>query len=106
MKPLIRCLWQVADSSLESSLCCNQIRRRDVHQPTAAVFCVKRATVASSVPSGHVPVNVGDKMERVFVFERVVEILQSGVLEFSDLPELVASLSGDDLSLWLPGVTE
>lgn len=149
MKPLIRRLSQIADSSSESSLC-NQIRRRDVHHPTAqppssspSVFLVKRATVASSVPSGHVPVNVGDEMERfvvsaellnhpvfvgllnrsaheygyaqrgvlhipcnVFVFERVVEILRSGIAEFRDLPELVASLSGDDLSLWLPGITE
>ncbi|VVA95828.1 unnamed protein product [Arabis nemorensis] len=147
MKPLIRRLSQIADSSSESSLC-NQIRRRDVHQPTLAnspssVYLVKRATTASSVPSGHVPVNVGDEMERfvvsaelinhpvfvgllnrsgneygyaqrgvlhipcnVLVFERVVEILRSGIAEFSDLPEIVASLSGDDLSLWLPGITE
>ncbi|CAA7062064.1 unnamed protein product [Microthlaspi erraticum] len=143
MKPLIRRLSQIADSSSES-YSCNQIRCRDVHQPTSSsVFVVKRATDASTVPSGHVPVNVGEEMERfvvsaellnhpvfvgllnrsaqeygyaqkgvlhipcnVFVFEKVVEILRSGDAESRDLPELVASLSGDDLSLWLPGTTE
>ncbi|ESQ27205.1 hypothetical protein EUTSA_v10019859mg [Eutrema salsugineum] len=141
MKPLIRRLSQIADSSSDR---CNQIRRRDVHHPTAnaspSVFSVKRANVASTVPSGLVPVNVGEKMERfvvsaellnhpvfvgllnrsaqeygyaqkgvlhipcnVFVFEHIVETLRSGIA--LDLPELVPSLSGDDLSLWLPGGT-
>ncbi|KAL1205657.1 Auxin-responsive protein SAUR40 [Cardamine amara subsp. amara] len=66
MKPLIRRLSRVADSSS-----CHRIRSGDIHQPTAAssssIFLVKRATVTSTVPSGHVPVNVGDEMERFVV---------------------------------------
>lgn len=65
MKPLIRRFARVADSSS-----CNRIRSGDIHHPTAAsssVFFVKRATDTSTVPSGHVPVNVGDEMERFVV---------------------------------------
>ncbi|CAN8233725.1 unnamed protein product [Cochlearia groenlandica] len=148
MKPLIRRLSQIADSSTDSSLC-RQIRRRDVHSPTAnapssSLFFVKRATVATTVPSGHVPVNVGEEMERfvvsaelinhrvfvgllnrsaneygytqkgvlhipcnVFAFERIVEILRSGIdYESRDLSDIVSSLSGDDFSLFLPESTE
>ncbi|CAL9241211.1 unnamed protein product [Arabidopsis halleri] len=130
MKPLIRRLSRIADSSS-----CNRNRSGDIHHPTAAsssIFLVKRATVASSVPSGHVPVNVGEEMERfvvsaellnhpvfvgllnrsaqeygyaqkgvlhipcnVFVFEQIVESLRSGI---ADTSELIASLSGEDVS--------
>ncbi|KAF8103462.1 hypothetical protein N665_0188s0398 [Sinapis alba] len=140
MKPLLRRLSQIVDSD---SFRCNQILRRGVHHPTS--FLVKRATVASSIPSGLVPVNVGEKMERflvsaellnhpvfvgllnrsaqeygyaqkgvlhipcnVLVFEQVVEALRSGGTSKSrDVPEIVASLTGEeDVSLWLPGITE
>ncbi|CAH8258650.1 unnamed protein product [Arabidopsis lyrata] len=130
MKPLIRRLSRIADSSS-----CNRNRSSSIHHPTSAsssVFLVKRATVASSVPSGHVPVNVGEEMERfvvsaellnhpvfvgllnrsaqeygyaqrgvlhipcnVFVFEQIVESLRSGI---ADTSELIASLSGEDVS--------
>ncbi|KAJ0231813.1 Auxin-responsive protein SAUR40 [Hirschfeldia incana] len=140
MKYLLRRFSQVADSSSSHSFCCNQILCLDVHHPTL----VKRATVASSIPSGLVPVNVGEKMERflvsaellnhpvfvgllnrsaeeygyaqkgvlhipcnVFVFEKVVEALRSGTSQSRDVPELVASLTGDeDVSMWLPRITE
>ncbi|AAC17066.1 Auxin-responsive protein SAUR40 [Arabidopsis thaliana] len=132
MKPLIRRLSRIADSSS-----CNRNRSGDIHHPTStyssSVFLVKRATVASSVPSGHVPVNVGEDKERfvvsaellnhpvfvgllnrsaqeygytqkgvlhipcnVFVFEQVVESLRSGIAD--DTSELIASLSGEDVS--------
>lgn len=135
MKFLLGRFSQVADSSSS-----NQILRRDVHHPAL----VKRATVASSIPSGLVPVDVGEKMVRflvsaellnhpvfvgllnrsaqeygyaqkgvlhipcnVSVFEQVAEALRSGTSQSRDVPELVASLTGDeDVSLWLPGVTE
>ncbi|WZZ69491.1 hypothetical protein YC2023_080861 [Brassica napus] len=143
MKSLLRRYSQVADSSSSChSFPCNQILRRHVHHPTS--FLVKRASVPSSIPSGLVPVDVGEKMERflvsaellnhpvfvgllnrsaqeygyaqkgvlhipcnVFVFERVIEALRSGTSQSRDVSELVASLTGDeDVSLWLPGVTE
>ncbi|XP_018455154.1 auxin-responsive protein SAUR40 [Raphanus sativus] len=67
MKSLLHRFSQVADSSSFSSSShsfrCNQILCCDVHHPTL----VKRATVASSIPSGLVPVNVGEKMERFLV---------------------------------------
>lgn len=143
MKSLLGRYSQVADSSSSChSFPCNQILRRHVHHPTS--FLVKRASVPSSIPSGLVPVDVGEKMERflvsaellnhpvfvgllnrsaqeygyaqkgvlhipcnVFVFERVMEALRSGTSQSRDVSELVASLTGDDdVSLWLPGVTE
>ncbi|XP_010431642.1 PREDICTED: auxin-responsive protein SAUR40-like [Camelina sativa] len=61
MKPLICRLSRIADSSS-----CNRARSGEFHHPKS-VFLVKRATVDSSVPSGHVPVNVGEEKERFVV---------------------------------------
>ncbi|EOA34546.1 hypothetical protein CARUB_v10022092mg [Capsella rubella] len=124
MKPLIRRLSRIADSSS-----CNRVRSGDIDHPTST-FLVKRATVASSVPSGHVPVNVGEKMERYIVsaellnhpvFVRLLNrsaqeygYAQKGVLHIpcnvfvfeqvveslrsgvADTLELLASLTGED----------
>ncbi|XP_029124756.1 auxin-responsive protein SAUR71 isoform X1 [Cajanus cajan] len=67
MKHLIRRLSRVADSSAQYALLRSDSRRQHQQQRCRRAPKIRRSSSAAVVPEGHVPIYVGDEMERFVV---------------------------------------